>query len=708
MLAISSLRSGTKNAEAKSFSTPLTKEESDVHGGSAGFIDLDEGVHGANAAVKALYSAIHDGPADMWDTLAREGKELSASPVAWSRTQVTPSGAADVAVSMGVSTLVLPLAALAIKAGFDEIVESNSLRRVLKQKRTAIQQTLEDLKIIYETNISEAGTPASALALITARRCAEKQRLTSVKAAIRHNRYDLGIGASSLISGGVIFLKALEDIALQSTLVGMAKGVNLAAVVIGSTALQGVTAVAGITGTVVLGPAAAISAVCLGAFFYGQARAVRKDIQADRGRLIRDEVSGNDVSKAHLDFVTHKLVRREKFAKKFERWNLGFLTGSSIYAISVTVKATLFVTAAVGLGILASNPYVLPIVLGILIVGSVVMVASSTQFLVAHGRSKRHQSYTRQEVPLVSRELDALQHAMRERSSVATESGSAAGGDELTLGSAYYRFAGQQDVTRQTLLEEIARGTGKFYAWEARATDDVMYKGRVINSKQRIKDWFARLSAAAAYIQAWFKREDAGASARDRYGRSANCLTSAAVEAWLSIDAPEIHEMQRLRLTEILQAEHQFLKIKKRICDELVGSDFGDSEAEGLDAQPNKVFENLRSEIQTDKERRVFLKKLLLDAQPTEGEDFAPQKLLDLKQRFLQLRMDNQATQPADDDFVGLNRQLAEYLTVGMSLELTATRGVLFDMHRQALRLREGIRSSPLDLRIVQKEGGQE
>jgi len=658
-------------------------EEAPSDGGGVFAIDLDEGAHGLFVLFNYLRKIISGGSFDaVVEDLNKEAEQLSSAPQEWLGAQSTQTGPADTIVGFTLSGVMLPLAALAIKAGIEETCEAVHAHEKLTVKRTEIKKYLSSLK----KSKKEFFNPGTAAVYSHAKKI-EMQSLANIDSALEHNFSNGGIGVSSLVSGTAIFTKVAQDTALQITTLAVTQTPMLttAATVIGT------------LGTVFFGPIAALAAVALGGFFVHQARKVGDELEEDRRIIESVTVKKADVcsetERTYQAFIDRKFTSRENFATRFKRWNAGFLGGACIYAVSAVAKAAIGIAAMAGLGALLSNPIGLGVLLALGIVGGIAMGVCSWQFLMSHDKSKKHQSYRLQESPFLGRRFDSLQtvYALTQP-----------GGNDASVAShlrgALYEFVSKRDSTRQEFLHARAVEMNKFRVWEQRATDDAATEGLESKEKERYKNVLAFFTRIGTYLGSLFGHlfsdaknvgEDnlfsaahkvAVYEAQKAHALQADDLTTFGMARWFDGDSSgdrEAHEQgQRDLLIDMLHEQQSFLVEKMDAYIQFSPLFF---ESEKLAPEVQKTFVKAQKEAEIDILRLGRIVTLLAKEPPV---------TLDcLKREFLRLQGLDAAGLPDENAPDELNDRLAQYLLEDLSDELTTTRGILFDMHRRSFHL---------------------
>lgn len=661
-------------------------EQASSDDGGIFIVDLDEGAFGIFVLFNYLRKIISGGSFDaVVQDLNEEAAQLSSAPREWLSAQSSQTGMTDNIVAFSLSGIMLPLAAMAIKAGIQEIGEAVHKHEELTEKRTEIEKNLRSLQP-WELNTTERVDEGTGLARSNATKI-ETQSLANIDSALEHNFYNGGIGFGALVSGTSIFTKVAQDTALQVTTLAIAK----------TSALTTATTVIGTLGTVFFGPIAAFAAVALGGFFVHQARKVGDELEEDRRIINSVPLNMNECGKteqAYQVFIDRKFTSRENFAARFKRWNAGFLGGACLYALSAAAKAAIGIAAMASVAAAVSNPIGLGVILALGIVGGITMAVCSWQFLMLQGKSKKHQVYRLEESPFLGRRFDAIQtvHAM-------TLPGGSDSRVASSLRTSLFNFVSQRDSTRQNFLQSRAVGMGKFRAWEQRATDADVTKDLVSKEKERYKNVLAFFSSVGTYLNSLFSNlfSDAGNSsegnlfsnahkaafyeAQNAYALQADELTTFGLARWLQgndrVGMPETDEQdQRNLLNDMLGKQANFLKEKLAAYQEFSPLFL---ECKNLAPEIHKTFVKAMEEAEMDKSRLEMINSLLVNNSSV--------TLNCLKKQFLLIQGLDKAELPDENAETELNDQLAQYLIEDLSDELTTTRGILFDMHRRSFHL---------------------
>ncbi|WP_334119139.1 hypothetical protein [Limnobacter sp.] len=387
------------------------------HGGGI-VIDLDEAAHGAFASSKYLSEVAQGRPETVAATFKENAAQMGEQPIRYLGKELTESGVTEFATAASAGALMLPLAALAVKAGVEEwqhsgheLKELNALRLGQEEELTQLQATTHglDSNTLLKTQVQ-----------------AQEVRLDKTAQAIRQTRKDREIGAMSAASGLTIGLKALSDLALKISIgiKGALTGKGFFA--LSESAQTGSTAAGaavgfGIAGTFVLGPLAGLFATALGAFFtiktMGKFRQLKHDFAHLKADIKTDALTrtGNasEASETLRSFLIRQGEKRIGFFKRFARWNKAFMVGSGLYAASAVTKAVVVGVAAAGVVAAASNPIGLAVLTAVGIVGSLAMGVASFSFFRGHGKQSKYTGVTAADHAWVDRKLMTELHGMQ-------------------------------------------------------------------------------------------------------------------------------------------------------------------------------------------------------------------------------------------------------------------------------------------------------
>lgn len=380
-------------------------------------IDLDEAAHGAFASSKYLSEVAQGRPEVVMESFKADAAELAEQPIRYLGKELTEGGVADFSTSVGAGAIMLPLAALAVKAGIEEWQHGTHELKELNAVRT------DQLKTLNHLQASAKEVPSAQL---ESRIEAQAVRLEKLEEATQQAHKDRQIGAMSAASGFTIGLKALSDIGLKVSLGVKSAFTGKGFFALSESAQTGTAAAGaavgfGIAGTFVLGPLAGIFATALGAFFtiktITKLRQLKTDFEHLKADLKSDALAhGNqtsDASEALRNFLIRQGDKRIGFFKRFARWNKAFMVGSGLYAASAVTKAVVVGVAAAGIVAAASNPIGLAVITAVGIVGAIAMGIASFSFLQGHGKQGKYSRSTATDHAWVDRKLMTDLHAIQ-------------------------------------------------------------------------------------------------------------------------------------------------------------------------------------------------------------------------------------------------------------------------------------------------------
>ncbi|HEX4856861.1 MAG TPA: hypothetical protein VFV28_08610, partial [Limnobacter sp.] len=380
-------------------------------------IDLDEAAHGAFASTKYLKEVAQGRPEAVADSFKNSAAEMASNPIHYLGKELTESGVAEFSTAVGAGAFMLPLAALAVKAGIEEWQHGSHELKELKAVRNEQTSALEDLKGAAQALSSD---------VLNSRIQAQELRLEKTAEAMKQAQKDREIGAMSAASGLTIGLKALTDLGLKISvgIKGAFTGKGFFA--LGETAQAGTAAAStavglGIAGTFVLGPLAGVFATALGALFtvktVTKLKQLKTDFQLLKSDLKTDTLARQEqVQKATAPleaFLVRQGEKRIGFFKGFARWNKAFMVGSGLYAASAATKAVVVGVAAAGLAAAVSNPIGLGVITAVGIVGAIAMGITSFSFLRGHGKQGKYSRATAADHAWVDRKLMTDLHSMQ-------------------------------------------------------------------------------------------------------------------------------------------------------------------------------------------------------------------------------------------------------------------------------------------------------
>lgn len=667
--------------------------EDDGHGAGA-IIDLDEAAHGLYAGAKYAIEGLEGHPGHIADVFTDEAHELQHHPISTFLNESVHDTSADFAISMGIGAGMLPLSALAIHAGFKETKEAIHTHRDLTKRLKIVQRQQRAYHALDNTANETVGRGEQVV------RERFQQDLTFEK---KLNVLDGGIGVSSLTSGSAILAKVAAETGLQGGLAAMAKGTSVAALVEHSAHTAAVATSFGLAGTFALAPLASISATTLGAFFLHQSRLEKKRLGKDI-QTLNHFLSQMDVSELspqalrYLDFLDIKLGQRQRFINRYNNWNKGFVTGSSVYAMSTMAKAGMGAAALAGAGAVG-GPIGIGALLGVGTVGALTMGVSSHQYLFSHNKHKRYRNYERLDKSTIDRKFMILVDALPIREDVHLPH-AAANGFELRA-ALYHQMDGQEKVLTE-LLRQAADQTFKKFRGKTRSTDvpgisaaPDHVAGRLPGNKIH-----ASLSASAAFsrkIVTSGRLSQAHDEARNCYGKHRTKLTEATFEQWLNDPQSQASQIDYMLTALDLKREYLQCKVATRQSrqslqdpEPLTDSDIQNgSTVDNFQTQLElvKSLENAQQNDQKWLQKANQLHHELHQLSPSSGLDSG--QLATLRRRFLTILLADTNNTISD------SRSFAKFCFHEASDHITATRGILLSTELQAARLRAQLAGEP-------------
>ncbi|HTJ93553.1 MAG TPA: hypothetical protein VL424_10670 [Pararobbsia sp.] len=312
--------------------------------GGTGFVDMDEFAHFTSMANRYGQAVVCG---DFRGEQSREINELVHRPSQWFSNEGTPNG--NPVLGFPLDIFVGLFSVLAIQSGAEEIGEANNRKRELTAKR---EETLNRLNRLRSA-LADSRVGKSAKIALRLIEKLEMRSLNTFDESLRHTACDRGIGISALTSGLAIFARTAGDFTLRIVTLATTGGVGTIAA---TTAL-------GIVGTLAFGPIAAVAAVALGSYFVHQTRKVGAGLRQDRELFEKVAHKAGQLNLKEMQyaaFVERKLASRERFATRFKRWNVGFLSGACLCALATGAKAALGVAALAGVAAAVATPIVLP------------------------------------------------------------------------------------------------------------------------------------------------------------------------------------------------------------------------------------------------------------------------------------------------------------------------------------------------------------
>ncbi|MEJ0035257.1 MAG: hypothetical protein WDO68_04130 [Gammaproteobacteria bacterium] len=505
----------------------------------------------------------------------------------------------------------------------------------------------------------------------------ETQSLARIGDALDTNSDNRAMAAGALASGTTAAVQAVPTIAAPIAALAVAKPATTAAAFVAAT-LPAVGTVLGIASTFVLGPLSAVFAILLGAFAAHSARRMHAGVQADQ-KLARQHLPERTerIAADYLVFIQRKFAARAQFGQRLKRWSGLYLGGAALFSLSIGAHAVLGAVALAGVAAVLATPIGLAVITAVGVASGIVMLAGSWQFIRPRGKHLRQQFFQSQQSRLLSRRLDSFHAASCLRDSAA---GAAPFERTAALRANLFSFVRNRDHFRQHLLRQLADCHKRFRPREVRSGEHVDGEYLKHKPRDRLKDVVAAGNGAAAWLRTLVSTrsfEAARKAARKAHARGADTLSATHVGQWLnkSIDTTfDPDSEMEVFLPRMLAEQSRYLEEKLGLL--------GDKLQSGETALPGTTaLHDLLTEVAEDRRQLAGL-GLLLNSDP-------PPDVETLKRGVLKYQANM-----ADVDSLApetLNEHLAAYLVDDLRTEYTTTRGVLFDMERQALQIKERI-----------------
>ena len=152
-------------------------------------------------------------------------------------------------------------------------------------------------------------------------------------------------------------------------------------------------------------------------------------------------------------------------------------------------------------------------------------------------------------------------------------------------------------------------------------------------------------------------------------------------------------DAQREWMLEVLSQHKAFLEIKQQGFETIRATMF---ETDATARKLNTLYEATKTEAADAAQRLTAIDRLsrVLQAREALGSRQTPEQIVQLnrlKLEFLKLQGVRADTLPRAVDTAEVNLRFARFLMKDLAQELTTTRGILFDMHRHAGKLVQGL-----------------
>ena len=643
-------------------------------------VDLEEVGYDLYRGTVFAVEALEGHAGHIADALKDEEEGLEEHPTEWLHPHHSEEGPHHVAASLGISTAMLPLSAMAVRAGWHETRHALKHLRKLKRHQPTLETQRSALAPLHQTPLQPISDAECQLRAQQLNDLARDKALTQA---------DLACGVSSTVAGSAIFAKATTEIGLGIT----AKSSLAQSTVEGSAGLSHLAAGAGFASSMVLAPLASISAVSLGAFFLYQSKLEKRSLKSDKAK-IRAFIDGLDEStlspsaQRYREFLANKLHQREKFITRYDRWNTAFAAGSGAYAAGTLTKTGLSAAAIAG-GSVAAGPVGLGILAGVGVLGAASMSLSSHQYFLNHNKHKRYREYEYHDMPSIDRRFLVLVDVLEQRNPPRQAAAAASSGFELR--AALYAQIDGHEKALNLFIDQAAQQLGKRAIQKHRSTDhhhptpSSPTSGFVDESK-------AILSAASAFGRQIVQghSEKARHNAQRAYAAQTQGVTASTLADWLQ--QRESWPAQVDYMQTALELEEKYLSMKLATRQERQQitlpppcADNASLEEKVIHQAQIDLIAHLNQAHATDRERLRSVSTLISDMRRLNRHPRISHELItEWQHRFLTIQQDmegKKAKKPV--------MSFAQYCLNGAFEKTTAARGILLSVEKQAARLRE-------------------
>ncbi len=623
-------------------------------------LDLDEAAQSISALSSKVGMISRGDLSSLYEELLQTELWLKNTPMEYIASLISPGETLrECSVAMGIDVFILFLSLLAINGGKEGQGDAGERKVELSSKRAFLESVAKDTAQSFERKDLEKFEKI------------QKHELGLLKASEEMNAYDEAIGKASLRAGKAIRDKTLVELcahivltAMTSTLlIGVGSGISLSFAISASVL------------SLALGIWAAMSAVRLGRAFHAKTKARREWAQAerkaidayvqkveqgivaareagnvkkteaefrlrlaetgadaDRARRALDKISvvveqSEEKAKmvaAYLESIQEEALHREEFANSFYRWNLGFLTSTSLYGSSAIFQNTLVTLPALAGFTALANPVVLGVLLASGMFGSIAMAICSQQFLYMPDEQKRYDKQLDQYLPQTSpnpkaplnlvAELDTVLNKQNmewvQMEPLATAMPSPAQSPVLThkqllmplpaqppmldlpfdsvdrsliiaanlhlgpqegalLQAATHKRIEEQENARHTFLEDVAVGMNKNY-------NAKLFRWQPVRKKREDAPDFSHSCKAALSVMGVLARVFANPvrmaellrQARKEWKQQRNTLTVETLKAFLA-DTAKSRETQSEFMKRVFKSEQNYLDIKNETYEKI-------------------------------------------------------------------------------------------------------------------------------------------
>ncbi len=599
-------------------------------------LDLDEATQGLAGGIGYAKIILQGGLSSLYTELQNIGLLLKSAPMEYIASLISPGETlTECSVALGIDASILTLSLLAIKGGNEGQDDAGERKVELSNKRAFLESVAKDTAQSFERKDFEKFEEI------------QKHELNLITVSEKRNAHDEAIGKASLRAGKAIRNKTLVELcahivlaAVNSILiVGVGSGISLSFAISASVL------------SLALGIWAAMSAVRLGRAFHAKTKEEKKWAQAEREAIgeyvqrVEDKAEAAEIATmclspaklsadidreremvtAYLESIQEEARYREEFANSFYRWNLGFLTSTSLYGSSAIFQNALVTLPALAGFTALANPVVLGVLLASGMFGSIAMAICSQQFLYMPDEQKRYDQQLDQYLPQIQPnlktpiDLDAQLYTVLEGPSMGMEvpmelfktampspaqsptlslkqssmpssaqppmSDLSSDSVDRNLIIATDRFLGiyertllqaathkridAQEKARRTFLNAVAENTNKnynakFFRWQS-VTD------KPVNAPDFSHSCKAALSVMGVLVRVFanpVRMAELLRQAREEWNAKRNTLTIETLNAFLKTEGKS-SEIQSEFMKCVFKAERDYLEVKDKTYEEI-------------------------------------------------------------------------------------------------------------------------------------------
>lgn len=675
-----------QTVSARRFSQDEHTPADSPHGAALPVVNLDEVTHDIYRGSVFAAEALEGHPGHIADALKDEEETFEDQPINWFNQHHSTETHAHALANLGINAAMVPLSALAIRAGLQETRHALKHTQTLNRRQTTLEAQRDRLSQLQHTPMHR----------VSQAECQMRDQLLSDLALDRQlTNADLGSGLSSTTAGSAILAKTSTTIGLN---LGCKGGVASAGAE-EAVHLSHLAAGASFVSSMVLGPLASLSAVSLGAFFLYQSKLEKGTLKADIKR-IHDFLASLDEStlcprtQRYAKFLTEKLQQRKEFISRYDGWNTAFATGSGAYAAGTLTKTGLTAAAIAGSSV-AAGPVGLGIIAGVGALGAASMSVSSHQYFLHHNKHKRYREYEYQDMPVIDRRFLVIADVL-EPLAQATHPQAARSGFELRA-ALYAQIDGQEKALTQ-FLRHATQQLDKRDINKRRSTDPEQPIASTAISKRLGGETKAIWSAASAYGHQLLRGHPhrAKRDAKQAYAAQTQVLTESSLAQLL--EQPNSWPAQVDYMQTALELEQQYLTTKLATRQERqlinlpppIGAN-ASAQEQLIHTAQIELIEHLRQAHATDQDRLRTISTLIDDMHHLKNSGRLTSDLLtSWRTRFLklQLAMDQKKTRKPLHSF-------AQFCLNTAYKRTSAARGILLSVEKQAARLRERFQENP-------------